>query len=69
MNKYSYRYDEVSDSVPEKDKLGETYLMGNINRYISELIEEKHDLKLAYDYWNGRFAKGEFRYLEDMYGV
>lgn len=39
------------------------------NRAISELVYPKYDLKKAYNYYNGKRDKEQFKYLEENFGI
>ena len=64
-----YKPHQISDLVPEKDKLKPEYLIGNIKYNIGSLVRSKPDLRLAYNYYHGIRNKEEFEYLTDNYGL
>jgi len=55
--------------LTEKQKEDEDYLMSCIDRAISELVYDKEELKKAYNYYEGKRDKDQYRHLEDNYGV
>jgi hypothetical protein len=66
---YSYDPREINDSISEKDKSGTSYLTGNINYSIANLVTAKPDMRTAADYYHGIINKSEFKHLEDNYGL
>ena len=59
----------VTDLVPEKEKLQEDYLKGNMNKIIDQLLYEKEDLKKAYNYYNGIMDREQAKAIEEHYGI
>ena len=60
---------ELSDTIPEEDKLKEAYLVGNINKHIAELFYEKVNERKAFDFYSQIRDATEFQWLTDNYGV
>ena len=44
-------------------------LVGKTNQAISELVYDKEDIKKAYNYYNCKRDKEQFKYLEENYGI
>lgn len=44
-------------------------LIDKTNGAISELVYDKYELQKAYNYYNGKRDKEQFRYLEENYGI
>ncbi len=58
-----------SDLISEEDKLKENYLIANIDYNIRTLVYEKTELHKAYNYYNGKRDREQFRALEEQYGI
>ncbi|MCS7317133.1 MAG: hypothetical protein NZZ41_02270 [Candidatus Dojkabacteria bacterium] len=65
----SYSLKDISDFVPEEDKLKPLYLIGNCNRHIADLVIDKIWEKKCNDFYNGRRDAAEFQHIVDNYGV
>jgi hypothetical protein len=46
-----------------------TDLIEKTNKVIADLVYEKTDLKKAYNYYNGKYDKEQFKYLEENFGI
>ena len=44
-------------------------LIDKTNETISELVYDKTKLQKAYNYYNGKRDKEQFRYLEENFGI
>ena len=44
-------------------------LIEKTNKVIADLVYEKNDLKKAYNYYNGKYDKEQFKYLEENFGI
>jgi len=60
---------EISDLVPEKDKMNPDYLMAVADYHINNYREQKTDLETTYNYYNGILDKERYKYLENNYGI
>lgn len=49
--------------------MSEKELIDKTNGAISELVYDKYELQKAYNYYNGKRDKEQFRYLEENYGI
>lgn len=69
LSNHSWSYTDISDFVPEEDKLKPKYLIGNCQRHIADLVTDKLFERKCYDYYNGHRDNAEFQHLVDNYGV
>jgi len=60
---------DISDLVPEADKLKADYLMANIDYTINTLVHPRQDLKDANDIYNGTHNLKHLEYLKQHYGM
>jgi len=55
--------------LTEKQKEDPEYLMDCIDAAISELVYEKDSLRKAYNYYEGKRDKDQYKHLEDNFGI
>lgn len=68
-NQFSYRIEQLLDTVPETKKLELDYLKGNVDQAIADLVYYKEQTYTAYDSYYGRRDYKEYQHLADNYGV
>lgn len=69
MNALGFTLTEIIDSVSESDKLKVTYLKGNIDKAIADLVYDKKTTRTAYSYYVGQRDDFQMQHLADNYGV
>jgi hypothetical protein len=60
---------DISDLVPEEQKLGRPYLIGNIDHAIATLVVERPEIEKAVNFYNGERDLAEHAFLTDNFGV
>ena len=60
---------DLSDLVPEADKLKAPYLIGNVDAAILQLVRSKRELRKYRDLYEGFRDPAEYRYLEENFGI
>lgn len=68
-NKRNFNVKNILDNVPEKDKLEEPYLKGNIDYCLSQLVYDKYKIRDAYNMYFGERDYAEYQHLSDNYGI
>lgn len=58
-----------SENYSEKDKNSNEYLKSMADNICSMLIYDKDYIRKAYNYYNGKMDKDQYRYLEENYGI
>lgn len=58
-----------SESLSEKEKDNEDYLINCVDMAIADLVYEKDELRKAYNYYNGVRDRDQFRHLEENYDI
>jgi len=69
MQTVGFTLEEIIDSVPAKEKLELTYLKGNIDKAIADLVYNKTWTRTAFNYYLGRRDDNQLAHLTDNYGV
>lgn len=71
FRKYKRRFSitDILDNVPEKEKLKEPYLKGNVDYCLAQLVYDKYEIRDAYNMYFGQRDYAEYQHLADNYGI